>query len=57
MLNLDGPTIITMDVVYNGSGEKIYLHQMSLALLEIWQGGNEKPLNTVKLDESTKKYI
>ena len=57
MVNFIDPGIESLEVTFENDAGRIYGNQTSLALIEIWQGGNDNPEKTVRLDRDTKRFM
>ena len=57
MVNYNDPGIESIEITFDNDQKRIYHNSTSLALIEIWQGGNDQPEKTFLLTHETKRYM
>lgn len=53
----DNPKVNSQELTYTSFENKIKLKDASKPLIEIWNGGNENPYETVTLNRDSRKYM
>ncbi len=57
MFNRTNPDIVSQEIKFTSTDDKVFLNMTSKQLVEIWKGGSDEPESTVALDQESRQYL